>query len=446
MDAPHRSADRRWRSMRRAARRGLLLAAALAALLPWAREAAGQPLPAADPAAVGVDPLRLERITSAFDEYTRRGELVGGTILVARGGRLVYHHAFGLRDREAGDPMEADDLFRIASQSKAVVSVAAMILQEEGKLLLDDPVARFLPEFAETMVAVPEEDGGYRVVAATRPITVRDLLTHTSGVAYGGGPGGERWAAAEITGWYFAHRDEPVRETVRRMAELPFPAQPGSAFVYGYSTDILGAVVEVASGLPLDRLLGERILEPLGMRDTHFYIPRDQAGRLAAVYSRTPEGVVVRAPDGPGMQTQGEYLDGPRASFSGGAGLVSTAGDYGRFLQMLLNGGELDGVRILAPSSVALMTVDHLGSLYGGDASGFGLGFEVVQDLGAYGRPGSTGSWSWGGAYHSTYWVDPAEELVVVYLTQLIPARLDDHARLRALVYQALVGPPSREP
>lgn len=415
-------------------------AALLLACLLSAPPLLGQPLPIATaPASVGVDAGRLERLDDAFDAYVERGELVGGVILVARGGRLVHHRAFGERDRESGDPMEVDDLFRIASQSKAIVSVAAMVLVEEGRLLLSDPVGRFLPEFQETTVAVADAEGGHDVVPADRPITVRDLLTHTSGVAYGGGVGGERWEEAGITGWYFAHRDEPIRETVRRMAGLPFPAQPGERFVYGYSTDILGALIEAVSGESLDRFLAERVFEPLGMRDTHFYLPPEKTDRLATVYSMTPDGSVVRAPDGPGMQTQGQYVEGPRRSFSGGAGLVSTAGDYGRFLQMLLNGGELDGARVLSPKTVQLMTVDHLGERYGGDATGFGLGFQLLEDVGAFGQPGTVGAYGWGGAYHSTYWVDPAEELVVVYLTQLIPARLDDHARLRTLVYQAIV-------
>jgi CubicO group peptidase (beta-lactamase class C family) len=225
------------------------------------------------------------------------------------------------------------------------------------------------------------------------------------------------------------------------MAALPFPAQPGERFVYGYSTYILGTVVEVVSGLPLDAFLRTRILEPLGMIDTHFYLPPEKRDRLSVVYSAGDAGL-ERAPDPGGMVGQGAYVDGPRTSFSGGAGLLSTARDYARFLQMMLNGGALDGVRILSPKTVELMTVNHVGDLFSTwvEGVGFGLGFSVVQDLGARGQPGSVGEFGWGGAYHSVYWVDPEEELVVVYFTQVIPAgRLDDHARLRALVYQAIV-------
>jgi CubicO group peptidase (beta-lactamase class C family) len=224
------------------------------------------------------------------------------------------------------------------------------------------------------------------------------------------------------------------------MAALPFDAQPGERWIYGYSLDILGALVEKVSGQSLDAFLRSRILDPLKMTDTHFYLPRDQRDRLSVVYSAKPGGGIERAPDPGGMVGQGAYLDGPRKSFSGGAGLLSTAQDYARFLQMLLNGGELDGVRLLSPNTVHLMTVDHVGRLYEQPGQGFGLGFSVVTDVGARGQPGSVGEFGWGGAYHSNYWVDPQEDLVVVYFTQLIPAGdLDDTGKLRALVYGAIV-------
>ena len=398
----------------------------------------------------GLDADRLARLDAALESYVESGTLPGAVALVASRGETVYLKAFGYRDREAGDPLEVDDIFRIASQSKAIVSVAIMILQEEGRLLISDPVGRYLPEYQETTVASAKPDGTYDVVPARRPISVRHLLTHTAGIGYGQGPAAEEWAEAEITGWYFADREEPVRETVRRMASLPLDAQPGERWVYGYSTDILGAVVEVASGVPLDEFLRTRIFQPLGMADTHFYLPPEKDDRLTVVYS-AGDGGLTRAPDPGGMVGQGAYLDGPRMSFSGGAGLLSTASDYARFLQMMLNDGKLGDARILSPKSVELMTVDHLGgllvrnvndtgALFGAESGvGFGLGFRVVDDLGARGALGSAGEYGWGGAYHSSYWVDPKEELVVVYLAQLIPAgNLDDHAKFRALVYQAI--------
>jgi CubicO group peptidase (beta-lactamase class C family)/uncharacterized damage-inducible protein DinB len=418
-------------------RRHALAVLVALALLPTA--ALSQTLPQSRPEDVGMSSERLARLSSALDAYVDQSRLPGGVALVLRRGHVVYSHAFGYQDREAEAAMPEDAIFRIASQTKALVSVAILMLQEEGSLLISDPLSRHLPAFERTTVAVPLDGGGYDVVEARRSVTLRDLLTHTAGIGYGGGTARDRWAEAGIQGWYFAHRDEPVRATVDRMAVLPFDAQPGERFVYGYSTDILGAVVEAVSGMPLDAFLRTRILDPLGMRDTHFFLPPEKASRLATVYSLARGRPLSRAPDGDGMETQGQYVEGPRVSYSGGAGLLSTAADYARFLQMLLNGGELDGTRILSPNTVDLMTTSHIGEL-GEDGSGFGLGFSVVEDLGARGSPGTVGEFGWGGAYHSTYWVDPVEELVVVYMTQVIPAAgLDDQGKLRALIYQAIL-------
>jgi CubicO group peptidase (beta-lactamase class C family) len=402
--------------------------------------APAQSLRPASPESVGLSAERLERLGDALDAYVEQGQLAGSVTLVARRGRVAYFEAFGARDREANAPMQTDAIFRIASQSKAIVSVAAMTLVEEGKLLLTDPVGKYLPEFMETKVAVVRDGGGYDVVPAARPITVRDLLTHTSGFGYGNGVGGNLWAAAGQTGYYFADKDETIRDSVRRIATLPAHAHPGTQWIYGYSTDILGALVEVVAGKPLDQALRERVLDPLDMRDTEFYLSRGKEGRLTAVYSQN-DGKLERAPAPGDAVGQGHYVQGPRKNFSGGAGLLSTATDYARFLQMLLNGGELDGRRILSRKTVELMTTSHLASDVAYNAGqGFGLGFYIVEDLGARGWPGSEGEFGWGGAYHTTYWVDPREELVVVHLTQLVPAgNVDDQAKVRALVYQAIV-------
>jgi CubicO group peptidase (beta-lactamase class C family) len=392
------------------------------------------------PDGVGLSPERLERLSDALKAYVDDGQVAGSVTLVARRGRIAYFEAFGNRDREANAPMQPDSIFRIASQSKAIVSVAAMTLVEEGKLLLTDPVGKYLPEFMETKVAVAQDGGtGYDVVKARRPITVRDLLTHTSGFGYGTGVGGDLWAAAGQTGYYFANRDETIRDSVRRIASLPALAQPGAQWVYGYSTDILGALVEVVAGKPLDQVLKERIFDPLGMRDTEFYLSAAKENRLTAVYSQN-EGKLERAPSPGDAVGQGHYVQGPRKSFSGGAGLLSTATDYARFLQMMLSGGTLDGRRILSRKTVELMTTSHLGDVTFREGQGFGLGFYVVEDVGARGSPGSVGEFGWGGAYHTTYWVDPREELVVVHLTQLVPAgTVDDQGKIRTLVYQAIV-------
>lgn len=391
----------------------------------------------AAPDALGFSTPRLERLSALLAEYADNERFAGSVTLVARHGRIAYLEAFGHRDRASHSTMQEDTIFRIASQSKAIVSVAAMILQEEGLLLIEDPIARYLPEFSETTVAVPKDGGGYDVVPADRPIKIRDLLTHTSGYDYGQGVAADRWTAAGIHGYYFSDRDEPIAATVARMASLPASAQPGDKWVYGYSTDILGAVVERASGMPLDEFLDERIFQPLGMTDTHFYLPPNKRDRLATLYA-VIEGKLERAPEN-GWNGQGAFVNGPRKSFSGGAGLVSTAMDYARFLQMILNGGELDGERVLGRKTIELMTVDHLVDVPFRPGQGFGLGFSVLEDVGSRGTPGSAGELGWGGAYHSTYWIDPVEQLVVVHLTQLIPSGgLDDHAKVRALVYQAL--------
>ena len=399
-----------------------------------------------DPEKVGMSTDRLQFLTTTLQEYVDNGKLSGGVAMVARRGEIAYLNSFGMRDMESKSPMQDNSIFRIASQTKAIVSVGVMMLQEEGKLLISDPVGKYLPTFKETTIAVPDEDGKVEIVKAKRAITIRDLLTHTAGIGYGGGGGGgggggsDLWEEAGIQGWYFADRDEPIQATVARIGNLPFEAQPGEKFVYGYNTDILGALIEVVSGDPLDKYLKTRILDPLGMSDTHFYLPKSKTDRLAVVYSSTDDGL-ERAPDPGGMVGQGAYVDGPRKSFSGGAGFLSTANDYARFLQMMLNGGELDGKRIISPKTVELMTVSHLGdvSFPWTKGTGFGLGFSVLEDLGTRGTLGSEGEYGWGGAYHSSYWVDPEEDLVVVYFTQMIPAiGLDDHEKLRALIYQAL--------
>jgi CubicO group peptidase (beta-lactamase class C family) len=396
-------------------------------------------LRSASPEDVGMSSERLDRLTDALQGYVDRGEVAGSVAIVVRRGQVAYLEAFGHQDIEADLPMRADTVFRIASQSKAIVSTAIMILQEEGKLLITDPLSRYIPEFADTQVAVPAAGGGYDLEDG-RPITLRHLLTHTSGISYGGGPARDAWTAAGFQQWYFADMDEPILDVVRRMASLPFDAQPGERWIYGFNIDILGAVVEVASGMPLDVFLREKVFEPLGMHDTHFFLPPSKQVRFATVYGREPGAGLVRAEDSGRWEGQGAYMDGPRQTFSGGAGLLSTASDYARFLQMLLNGGEFDGRRVLSPTTVELMTQNHLGDVVFRPGEGFGLGFSVVTDLGARGTPGSVGEFGWGGAYHSTYWADPEQDLAVVYLTQLRPAgNIDDSAKLRSLVYQSVI-------
>ena len=401
-----------------------------------------QPVAAAAPDTVGISSTRLGRLAPTMQQYVDAGRAAGVVTIVMRQGKVVHLEAVGKRDIESNAPMQKDTIFRIASMSKAITSMATMILLEEGKLLLSDPVSKFIPSFAKTTVMVPPPPGAVpgtpvSAVPAKRQVTIRDLLTHTAGIGYGAGPAEALYKAANVHMWYFADKAEPIAVTIDRLATLPFDAQPGEKYVYGFNTDILGVVVEKASGMSLDQFLKTRIFDPLKMVDTSFYLPPEKRNRLATVYSIV-DGKLVRAPEA-GMG-QGAYVDGPRQSFSGGAGLLSTASDYARFLQMVVNGGELDGVRIVGPKTVELMSSSHTGALFNEGKTGFGLGFEVVEHVGRSGEHGSVGLLSWGGAYHTDFWADPKEQVVAVLMTQLLPAGGSDlHGKFRALVYQSIM-------
>jgi CubicO group peptidase (beta-lactamase class C family) len=379
---------------------------------------------------------RVERIDRALQRYVDENRIGGAVALVLRDGQPVYERAVGWSDKEAGRRMTTDTIVRIASQTKAITSTAILSLVEEGKLTLTDPVSRVIPQFAKTTVA-----SGGSIVPAKRAITIRDLLTHTAGISYGTEPAiasqyeAKGLGPAAGLGWYTADKDEPVCATMERLATLPFVAQPGEQWVYGYNTDILGCVVERASGMSLDAFVKTRITDPLRMTDTQFFLPAAQRNRLAAVYASGDDALIRRAPDGP--RGQGNYVDGPRRSFSGGAGLLSTARDYGRFLEMIRRGGELDGVRILAPRTVRLMTTNQVGTLHSATGLGFGLGFETTDRYGANGMD-SEGAFGWGGAYGSVYRVDPEAKLVMVLMIQLLPNTTDIRTVFPTLVYQAL--------
>ena len=389
---------------------------------------------------------RLARIDKVMQQAVDENRIPGVVALVLRDGRPIYEKAFGWSDKESGRKMATDSIFRIASQSKALTSVAILILMEEGALTLATPVSQFIPSFAKTTVAVKTGEQ-LAMEPAKRPINIKDLLTHTAGISYGTDATvsslyqAKGLGPAAGYGWYTADKDEPVCETMERLGTLPFVAQPGESYVYGYNTDILGCVVERASGMPLDQFIARRITGPLGMKDTHFFLPPDQRGRLTTVYSSGPDGKIVRAPEG--ARGQGHYLEGPRKNFSGGAGLLSTARDYGRFLEMIRNGGALEGVRILAPRTVALMTTNQIGTLKPTPGLGFGLGFETTDRYGANGLS-SVGTFGWGGAYGSSYRADPDARLTLVFMIQLIPNRTDIAQKFPNLVYQALMDTPAR--
>jgi CubicO group peptidase (beta-lactamase class C family) len=393
--------------------------------------------PAAAASELRFDPARLARVDSAIQQEIDQQHLAGGVMYIARDGQIVELRAFGLRDRETGQPMTTDTIFRIASMSKAVTSLAVMMLYEEGKLTLHDPLSKFIPGFAKSVVAMPAPADAapgkkYVTVPAHRPIQIRDLLTHTAGLTYGDGPAADDYRKAGFAGWYFADKNETIGEAVDRLATLPLQGQPGEVWQYGYSTDVLGRVVEVVSGQPLDRFFAEHIFGPLKMVDTCFFLPPEKEARLAKVYG-LENGQLV-------LGNQGDYVRGPRKCFSGGAGLLSTASDYGRLLQMYLNEGELDGVRLLSPKTVELMRVNHVGKMYAWDTGAFGLGFRVVNDLGFYGEVSSVGAYGWGSAYFPQYMVDPTEKMTMFLMAQLMPAgssNLND--RVKYLTYQALV-------
>lgn len=399
----------------------------------------------ARPAGNGFDPARLAQIDTALQRYVDSSQVAGLVALVLKDGKPVYSKAFGWADREAKRPMTTDAVFRIASQSKAITSAAIMMLVEEGKVGLDDPVRRFIPAFAKTTVAV-KGDTGRTIVPAARAITIRDLLTHTAGISYGTDAlvaplyRAEGLGPAAGQGWYFADKREPICTSIDRLAALPFVAQPGERFVYGYNTDILGCVVERVSGVSLDVFIRGRITGPLKMKDTQFYLAPEQRSRLTAVYASGAEGRIARAPDG--MMGQGDYVDGPKVSYSGGAGLLSTAGDYARFLEAIRRGGALDGVRILSPRGAELMHTNMVGALHG-NGLGFGLGFETTDRFGANGFA-TEGSYGWGGAYGTFYRVDPAEGLVLVMFHQTFPNSTTLNTRFPTLVMQALVAPKHR--
>lgn len=389
------------------------------------------PAPVA-PETVGLSTAALARLREALARDIDAGGLPGAVALVARRGRTAWLDALGARAPDApGEPMRPDAIFRIYSMTKPIVSAATLMLVEEGRLQLSDAVGRWLPEFAAPQVGV-ERDGQLALEPARRPITVHDLLRHTSGLTY------EFTGESAVQRLYQQARLGERRRTNAQasvaLAALPLACQPGARWEYSRSTDVLGRLLEVVDGRPLGALLAARILGPLGMADTGFHVPAAQHHRIAEPFATDPDdGSAVRLID----------VRAPVAFESGGGGLVSTAADYARFLQMLLAGGTLDGVRLLGRKTVEWMTADHLGSIAADSpllapGQGFGLGFAVRTHAGLSTTAGSVGQYAWGGIGGTTFWVDPREELVAVLLTQA-PGRRDRYRELfRAMVYAAV--------
>jgi CubicO group peptidase (beta-lactamase class C family) len=387
------------------------------------------PLPQAVPETVGLATAGLTRLGRVLRGEIERGRVPGAVALVARRGEIAYFESFGQRDPASGAPMARDSIFRIYSMTKPIVSVAAMMLWEEGRFLLSDPIGKFLPELGTVSVAAGP--GAAERVPAESPITIQDLLRHTSGLTYefrGNGPVHKLYMAARIYS-----RDQSNADQVTALSKLPLLHQPGTQWEYSRSTDVVGRLIEVLSGVTLAEYLQQHILGPLGMVDTAFHVPTALQARLAEGFAKDPD-------TGSGVQLV-NVRDRPKFE-SGGGGLVSTAGDYARFLQMLLNKGSFDGVRYLSRKTIELMTADHLGPITGAadlllPGYGFGLGFAVRLQPGISHVPGSVGQYFWGGLAGTTFWVDPAEELFAIMMIQAPGQRDYFRTLFRDLVYAA---------
>ena len=428
----------------------------LPALLLWlAGSVSGQGIPTAAPAAVGLSAERLTRIDRVVEDAIDRKQIAGAVALISRRGKVAYFNRFGMMDIEAGKLMRRDAIFRIASMTKAITSVGVMMLAEEGRFLLNDPISEYLPEFKDMKVLVPAAEGEladppFELVPAEGEITIRHLLTHTSGITYG------LFGLEHFTDLYreagisdgLTRTEGTVGEMVEKLAKLPLMHNPGEKWSYGLSTDVLGRLIEVASGMPFDEFLRDRLFRPLGMSDTHFFLPSYKVSRLAAVYAphENSEGGITKLPEET-VQTGAAiysstypYQQGPRTYLSGGAGLSSTTSDYWQFLQMILNGGEFLGQRILSRKTVEMMTVNHIGDLRAfRESDGFGLGCAVHLGPGESGRYGSPGDFSWGGFFSTSFWVDPKEELIGIFMMQIYPNdHLDVHEKFRSLAYQSI--------
>lgn len=396
-------------------------------------------LQTASPASAKISASRLQRIDHLIQENVDKKNISGAIGLIARDGKIVYNKAFGYSDIDAKTAMRSSDIFRIASQTKAITSLAVMMLFEEGKFLLDDPISKYIPAFARPVVLdkFNAADSTYTTVPAKREITIRDLLTHTSGIDYAVIGSADMRAIYAKNGLSpgFGSNEILLRDEMLKLAKSPLVHQPGAKFTYGLNTDVLGYLVEVVSGVTLDKFFADRIFKPLGMNDTYFYLPASKHSRLVPVYTFDSQKQLVR---------YGRYgtitADYPKSSgtyFSGGAGLSSTIKDYAIFLQMLLNGGDYNGQRLLSRRTVDLMTMNQIGNLsLRGDK--FGLGFQLTSKESMAKLGVTEGSFAWGGYFGTTYWVDPVEKIVGLIFIQQSPLRSDIHDKFKALVYQSL--------
>ncbi len=404
-------------------------------------EAGGSvPLQEAPAESVGMSTERLGRMDVVINDYIAQGRQAGVGVLVARNGRVVYHKAYGQDDVQAKTPLKRDAVFRIASQTKAIASIGLMILFEEGKFLLDDPVSKYIPAFKNPKVLdkYNEKDTTYTTVPAKREITIRQLLTHTSGLSY------PSIGTKEAVAIYAKNRipsgigtpNGSLEDAMNRLAALPLMHQPGEKWTYGLSVDVVGRLIEVLSGQSLDQFLQTRLFKPLGMNDTFFYLPAAKQNRLTRVYTEDSTRALRRLPAQRGISE--DYPKQAGTYYSGGAGLSSTLYDYAIFLQMMLNGGEYGGQRILSPTTVRLITTNQIGDLNQGQNK-FGLGFSITSERSAARLPVSEGTFDWGGFFGTTYWVDPKEGIVALLYTQKVPNSYGDLTdKFKVLVYQAI--------
>jgi CubicO group peptidase (beta-lactamase class C family) len=390
---------------------------------------------------VGFSPERLKRIDDTMNDWVKQGWMNGAVGMIIRDGKIVYYKAAGYNDIDAKTPLPKDDIFRIASQTKAITSVAVMMLYEEGKFLLDDPVSKYIPSFSHEQVLdkFNETDSSYTTVAAKRDVTIRDLLTHTSGIDYaqiGSKEAKAIYAKNNITAGLDVHNDK-LSDAMNRLGSLPLLHQPGEKWTYGLNIDLLGDLVEIWSGMTLDEFFHKRIFEPLGMNDSYFNVPKEKENRLVNLYQEDSLGHLIKQ-SGEALGVDVNYPLRTKTYFSGGGGLSSTIYDYAIFLQMLLNGGEYNGKRLLSRNTVRVMTMNQIGDIDFGNNK-FGLGFAIVTEKSSGESPSQAGTFSWGGAFSTSYWVDPKEKMIVQFYRQLWGTTHGDLSeKFKVLAYSAL--------
>lgn len=397
--------------------------------------------PIAKPESVGLSSPQLEKIATVVQASVDRGEIAGAVTLVSRHGKLVWLKATGQQDREASKPMRTNSIFRICSMTKPIVTLAAMMLYEEGRFQLDDPVSKYIPEFADAKVLVTPKESKPYTIPATQPITIRNLLTHTSGIVYNWDPVlGSYYKDANIASGLLPF-DGTIGENVKRLARLPLLFNPGERWNYGLNIDVIGYLIEVISGKPLDQFLKERVFEPLGMQDTFFYVPQDKVDRLATAYTWYEGKGLSRFPDTPITEGPFSYsadypVRGPKKLFSGGAGLCSTAEDYARFCQLMLNRGKLGNKQLISEKSVELMTHDQLGPKFPDQDFGLGFGIDGVKTpLHELGTPGQ---YQWGGFFYTGFTIDPKEDMITIFMAQLHPGSPSVIGECHTVAYAAI--------